>query len=327
MNEITQAEPGHEDRVSERFTISEPGIYDLSSDVYHADPCPTPSLSSSGAHTLAFECPAAFDHDRRNQEHKRVFDIGTASHLMVLEPDQYKEQIVIVRGQTKDGKPSAGYSSDDAKAQREAAYDAGKTPLLPDEAVLVHQMRAALHADPIGRHAFKNGEAERSIFWRDAEFGAWCRTRPDWIPARRPPPYLTNWKTAASANPDDVAKAIFNLGYFQKSAWELDGYEAVTGHRPEKYCLLVQSKKPPHLVIPVWLHADDLAWGRKLNRYARGVFAWCSERNEWPGFSQAPGQAARGFEDIRMPAWAVKQLEAKDERGEFVVPQQMGEAA
>lgn len=309
------------------FTVTDPGIYDIPADIYHMDPCPAPSLSSSGAHTLAFECPATFDHERRNRTNKRVFDIGTASHLMTLEPDLFDSQIVIVDGRTKDGKPSAGYTSQDAKDQRDAAYAAGMTPLLPSEAQLIRDMRAALYADPIGRHAFKpgTGKPEQSIFWKDAEFGVWCRTRPDWIPSR--PSYLMNWKTSASANPDDVAKAIFNLGYFQKSAWETDGYEAVTGDRPAKYCLLVQSKAPPHLVIPVWLHADDMAWGQKLNRYARGLYRWCLERNEWPGHSQRPGQAPRGFDDIRMPAWAVKQLEAKDERGEFVVPELMEAAA
>lgn len=305
--------------------ITEPGIYDMPAILYHSSPTPAPSLSSSGAHKLTFECPAAFDYERKNPVNKRVFDIGTASHLMVLEPDDFADRIVIVRGQTKDGKPSSGYQSEDAKAQRDAAYAVNKTPLLPDEAVMVHQMRAALHADPIGRHAFRNGKAEQSIFWRDTEFDVWCRTRPDWIPTK--PSYLMNWKTAASANPDDVARSIFTLGYFQKAAWELDGFEAVTGERPAKYCLLIQSKQPPYLVIPVWLHPDDLAWGQKLNRYARGIFAWCSERNEWPGFSQTPGQAPRGFEDIRMPVWAVKQLEAKDERGEFAVPQMMEAAA
>lgn len=301
--------------------IDSPGIYQMPADQYHADPTPTGSLSSSGAHTLAFECPAAFEWQRQNRVNKRVFDIGTASHLMVLEPDLFDSKVVIVRGITKDGKPSDGYQSQDAKDQRDAAYAAGLTPLLPKEVDLVQAMRAALWSDPIGSRAFKAGHAEQSIFWQDQEFGNWCRTRPDWMPDHGS--YVINWKTADSANPDDVAKAIFNLGYFQKSAWELDGIEAVTGARPAKYCLLVQSKRPPHLVVPVWLHADDLAWGAKLNRYARGLFAWCQRAGEWPGYSQQPGQAPRGFDDLRMPGWAHKLLEARDERGDFVVPQMM----
>lgn len=298
--------------------IQTPGIYDMPAAEYHADPCPLPSLSSGGAHTLTWECPAVYDYGRRNPVNKRAFDIGTASHLMTLEPEKFDDAVVVIEGKTKDGKPSEGYKTQDAKDQRDAAYAAGKTPLLQQEVDLVRAMRAALWNDPIGSKAFRNGKAEQSIFWRDVEFGIWRRTRPDWIPDHRN--YAINWKSAASANPDDVAKAIFNLGYFQKAAYELDGIEAVTGRRPSKYCLLVQSKAPPYLVIPVWLHPEDLAWGQKLNRYACGVFAWCLETGEWPGYSQPPGQQPKGFEDIRLPFWALKALEARDRAGGFEPP-------
>jgi len=305
--------------------ITTPGIYDMPAAEYHADPCPTPSLSSSGAYTLANECPATFQHERSAAIYKRAFDIGTASHLMTLEPNLFEGHIVIVRGQTKDGKPSEGYTSQDAKDQRDAAYEAGKTPLLPKEAELVRAMRDVLLTDPIGRHAFRDGKAEQSIFWRDQEFGIWCRSRPDWIPTRRG--YLINWKTAESSHPDDIQRAIYNLGYFQKCAWELDAVEAVTGERPEKYCLLVQSKKPPHLIVPWWVHPEDLAWGAVLNRYARGVFAWCSKNNHWPGYTARPNEAARAVTDRRMPPWALRQLEERHAAGEFQPPQDVEIAA
>lgn len=305
--------------------ITEPGIYDMPSDVYHADPTPG-SLSSGGAHTLAFECPAAFYYARQHPVNKRVFDVGTATHLLILEPEKFDNTIVIIDGRTKDGKPSKGYQSQEARDQRDAAYAVGKTPLLPEEVETIRAMRDALWRDPLASKAFRNGKAEQSVFWKDTEFGVWCRTRPDWIPTHQR--YLINLKTAASAAPDDVAKAIFNLGYFQKAAWEMDGMEAVTGIRPEKYCLLVQSKQAPYLPIPVWLHPDDLAWGQKANRYARGVFAWCSERDDWPGYSHPVGaDAPRGFEDIRMPAWAMKALEQRDLAGGFVPPQTLKAAA
>jgi hypothetical protein len=305
--------------------ITEPGIYDMPADVYHRSPTPEPSLSSSGAYTLASECPAAYRFQSRNPVNKRVFDLGTASHLMMLEPALFDDTVVVIRGFTADGKPSKGYQSAAARDQRDAAYVQGKVPLLPEEAEMIRGMHAALWADPIGKHAFRRGKPEQSIFWRDAEFGIWRRTRPDWVPDHGN--YLVNYKSAASSNPDDVAKAIFNLGYFAKSAWELDGFEAVTGARPKKFCLLVQSKQPPYLVVPVWLHPDDMAWGQKLNRYACGVFRWCLDHDEWPGYSQPPGQAPRGFEDIRMPVWAIKQLEARELAGGFAVPQEMGVAA
>lgn len=298
--------------------ITEPGLFDLSHEEYHSDPTRHGSLSSSGAFTLANDCPAAYLHERQTKVFKRAFDIGNASHLMTLEPHLYDEKVVIVRGETKKGTESKGYQSQSAKEQRDEAYANGLIPLLPDEDAMVRAMREVLAHHPIGRNAFRNGKAEQSIFWRDPEFGIWCRTRPDWIPAA--PRYLINWKSAASAHPDDIAKQIFNLGYFAKSSWEMDGIEAVAGTRPERFCLLVQAKAAPYLITPVWLHPDDLAWGSIVNRYARGVYAWCSERDEWPGYQPDIAAAPKAFDTIRMPVWALKKLEQRHEAGEFEPP-------
>lgn len=298
--------------------ITKPGIYDLSHEHYHSDPTPNGSLSSSGAFTLANDCPAAYLYQRQTKVFKRVFDIGNASHLMTLEPDLYDNRVVVIRGETKKGAPSKGYTSQEAKDQRDTAYATNKIPLLPEEDEMVRAMRAVLAEHPIGRTAFLRGKAEQSIFWRDPEFDIWCRTRPDWIPAASR--YVINWKSAASAHPDDIAKQIFNLGYFAKSAWEMDGIEAVTGTRPERFCLLVQAKAPPYLITPVWLHQDDLVWGSKLNRYARGVYAWCSARGEWPGYQPDLMAVPRAFDTIRMPGWALRDLEKRDEAGEFEPP-------
>lgn len=298
--------------------ITEPGVYDLTHEHYHSDPIPGGSLSSSGAFTLAEDCPAIYRHERETKVFKRVFDIGNASHLMTLEPDLYDDRVFVVRGTTKTGKKSDGYTSQDAKDQRDEAHANGLIPLLPEEDEMVRGMRAVLREHPIGSRAFLNGKAEQSIFWRDDEFGVWCRTRPDWIPDS--PRYLINWKTAASAHPDEISKQIFNLGYFAKSSWEMDGIEAVTGTRPERFCLLIQAKAPPYLIAPVWLHPDDLAWGSILNRYARGVYAWCDRRGEWPGYQPDMTDIPKAFETIRMPGWAMKQLEARHEAGRFEPP-------
>lgn len=303
---------------SEAGKITKPGLYDLTHEHYHSDPTPNGSLSSSGAFTLANDCPAEYLHERTTKVFKRVFDIGNASHLMTLEPEQYDRRVIIIRGETKKGQPSKGYQSQEAKDQRDDAYAANKIPLLAEEDEMVRAMRLVLAEHPIGRVAFTNGRAEQSIFWRDSEFGIWCRTRPDWIPTASR--YLINWKSAASAHPDDIAKQIFNLGYFAKSAWEMDGIEAVTGTRPERFCLLVQSKSPPHLVTPVWLHPEDLTWGSILNRYARGVYAWCGERGEWPGYQPDLMSVPKAFDTIRMPGWALRELEKRHEAGQFEPP-------
>jgi hypothetical protein len=290
-----------------------PKIISMSSDDYHADS----ALGSTGARMLATSCPAAFRWQL--PQVKREFDIGNATHLLCLEPEKFRAKIAVVEGRDKKGNPSAGYVSQDAKDQRDAARLAGKIPLLPDELEDIRAMRAAIFEDPIAGVAFRAGEAEQSLFWTDPEFNVRCKTRPDWLPSHVR--YLIDVKTSMSADPEDFQKAVVNYGYHQQAAWYLDGVEQVLGHKPERFAFIVVSKKPPHLVTTCWLHEDAIAWGRILNRYARGVYAWCREKNIWPSYQPDPFGVPQAF-TIDLPIWAKKDLEFRHEAGEFVPPQQ-----
>lgn len=298
--------------------IVNPGIYDLSNEAYHADPCAPLSLSSTGARKLTTDCPAMFKYERDNRgERKRCFDIGTAGHLMVLEPEKFEDKIVLVEGFTKDGKPSSGYVSADAKEQRDAAYAAGKTPLLRPELDMLHEMRSAIWKDPVISKAFVGGEAEKSMFWQDEEIGIWCRCRPDFLP--RNGRYLLDYKTANDANPDEFQRAAFNNGYHQQAAWYLEGYRKVTGESPDRFWFIVQSKKPPYLVSICEMSPQALRIGEDRNRYARGVLAWCLKTGEWPGYRPTLTQPNRVFQ-IEPPAWVSKEHDQQIEAGALEPP-------
>lgn len=294
--------------------VDEPAIYEnMPADFYHADPAPAPgSLSSTGAHLLATTCPAVFAYRRANPERKRVFDVGTASHLMVLEPEKLAGAVSVV-GDGKGGE-AEDYRTKAARDNRDAIYEDGKVPLLRSEMDTLLAMREALWTHPIGSVAFRDGKPEQSIFWRDAEFGCWRRSRPDWMPASGD--YLINWKTAASADPEDIQMALWRHGYAQKCEWEMSAVEAVTGRRPAKFCLLVQAKTPPYPVTPVWVRQEALEWGRILNRRACSIFAWCSEHNSWPGYQADLTGAPTAFE-IGLPRYAEIELQRRLEAGEL----------
>ena len=108
--------------------IDRPGLYALSREAYHGSPIVEPSLSSSGAVTLVQECPAVFwTNSPLNPdfvpEQKFEFDIGSAAHLIILEPAQWGSQVVEI--------DADNYKTKAAQEARDAAYAAGKTPLLP----------------------------------------------------------------------------------------------------------------------------------------------------------------------------------------------------
>lgn len=287
--------------------MSDPQMIAMSSDDYHAND----ALGSTGARMIANDCPAAF----RWQEPqvKREFDIGNATHLLCLEPELFRSKIGIIDAEN--------YRTKQAQTERDDIRASNRIPLLSEELEMVRTMRAAVFDDPIAGLAFKNGQAEQSLFWTDQEFGVRCKTRPDWLPSHVR--YLIDLKTSTSADPREFEKAVVNWGYHQQAAWYLDGVAAVTGNRPERFAFVVISKKPPYLVTTCWLHEDAIAWGRILNRYARGVYAWCKKHDHWPAYQPDIIGPAQAF-TIGLPAWAVKELERRHEAGEFVPPQERG---
>lgn len=290
--------------------ITQPGIYDLTNEQYHADPCPEMSLSSSGARELLSCCPAKFMAAKKlPRENKRCFDIGSAGHLMVLEPHLFAQKVCEV--EYPDWRTKA------AKEERDAAYAAGRIPLLSKEVVDIRAMHSVVWRDTLSARAFSGGKAEQSLVWRDEEFGIWCRLRPDYMPnnAAR----IFDYKTAADGSPGAFMKDIYNRGYHQQAAWYLDGYEAVTGHRPREFWFVVQEKTAPFLLSFFQMDEMSLEIGRTLNRQAKGIFAWCLRNNRWPGYQPEVDGKARFF-ITSPPAWLVREYEFKNEHGAYEPP-------
>lgn len=296
------------------MAISAPGIYDMSAEEYHADPCDAPSLSSTGARQIVSECPAVYWHARQHPERKRVFDIGTAGHLMVLEPEAFDSRVRVI--------DAGDYRTQAARDARDGAYADGLTPLLAAEAEMVRSMRDALFADPIARHAFEGGRAEQTMIWRDGETGVWCRARPDYLPPHHR--YLVDYKTSTSANPKQFERALWDYGYFQQADWYLDAVRNATGTRPERFAFVVQSKKPPFLVSVCWVATEALEWGEVLNQHARRIFADCLRTGDWPAYR--PDGEARAF-TVNIPGWAQRELQARQDAGEFAPARSMEHAA
>lgn len=282
----------------------------IPNEAYHA----APALGSSGAWKLYDECPALYWYESPSNPsfqrvNKREFDIGTAAHLIILEPQILRERTVIV--------DAADYKTKEARAGRDAAYTAGKTPLLPHELALVCAMRDSLWSHPVAKHAFIGGVTERSYFWRDPATQVWCKARPDFTPSHRR--YLPDLKTSTTANPEAFARHVADFGYHMREAFYMEGMRQITGDAPEKACFVVISKKPPHLVSVCWLDDEALAWGRVVARKATDIYARCLERGEWPGYRLPDALDKDQAFTISLPVWTRKGLEERRERGDFIV--------
>jgi len=266
--------------------ITTPGIvHDMPAEVYHADPCPAPSLSAGGVDTMLDECPARWWWGNRRLNpaweatETTAFSIGKAAHIVFLEPGLFESTVCVIEADD--------YRTKAAKAARDEAIVAGQIPLLPDQHQQILDMRDSLFANSFARAALElPGRSEVSAFWRDPVTDVWCRLRADRVPDDQS--YLIDYKTAIDANPLNFGRAADNLRYYRRAAWYLDGWQLATGNEPKHYWFVVQEKAPPYLVSVIELDSFALEAGRQENREALDLFARCLERGThraaWPGY-------------------------------------------
>lgn len=292
-------------------TITEPGVYDLPANAYHADPVPGGSLSATGARTLLPpSCPALFRHwQLHGEDPKREFEFGHAAHAVVLGAGAPIEVI-----------DAESYLPKYAQEARDAARAAGRTPLLLGEWQRVQAMASALRRHPAAGGLFQpgSGKPEQTLIWRDAEFGVWRRAMLDWLPPTGAAPFIVaDYKTAPSVDTGHLRKALFEHGYAQQAAWYLDGVEAL-GLSPQwtpVFLLVFQQKHPPYLVVVAQPGPEEIQWGRVLNRKAMDLYRQCRATGQWPGY-------ADDVISLTFPVWAQRQLEAAWDRGDYTITYQ-----
>ncbi|MFI2184565.1 PD-(D/E)XK nuclease-like domain-containing protein [Streptomyces sioyaensis] len=260
--------------------VTGPGIYDLTAEEYHADPVPGGSLSSSGARRLLPpSCPALFRWEQDNPPApKATFDFGHAAHKEVLGvgPD-------LVALDFDDWRTKA------AREERDELRAAGAVPLLRDDYQQVLDMAAAIRRHPVASRLFESGSgtAESALVWRDGPTGVIRRALLDWRPDPGPGRMIIpDYKTARSADPAAIARAVHEYGYHQQADWYRAGCRALSlcGDDAE-FVFVVQEKTPPYLVTVVQLDATAMRIGAARNRRAIEIYAECVEAGRWPGYA------------------------------------------
>lgn len=274
--------------------VAQPGVYDLPDDVYHGDPVPGGSLSSTGARKLLPpSCPARFKWDLDHPTpYKKTFDIGHAAHKLVLGVGPELVCVDRPRWDTKE-----------VKAEVAAIRAAGAVPLKADEYAQVQGMADALRRHPFAGALFNPaaGKPEQSLFWVDDETGIWCRAKLDWQPfAHSGRMVVPDYKSTTSADPDHIRRTVGTYSYHCQAAWYLDGIVALDLAEDPAFVFVCQEKNPPYLVTVVQIDDDAEQVGRERNRRAIDTYRRCQETDEWPGYSS-------DVEVISLPAWVARQ--------------------
>ena len=272
--------------------ITEPGLYPgIPADDYHRDPVAGGSLSSSGARALLPpSCPARYRHDQdHGQTPKRHYDIGHLAHKLVLGEGN---SIAII--------DAGDWRTKAAKTERDEAREAGQIPVLIEEYRQVAAMANAINEHPIAAALFNhdNGAPEQTLVWRDQTTGVMCRARYDWLPNPNGGRLvLADYKTCASAEPEQLRKAMATHGYHVQAAWYLTAAREVLAAQDPGFVFVCQEKTPPYLVTIFEPDSIALRIGLAMSNRARAIYAHCVETGRWPAYSD-------DVELLALPRWA-----------------------
>ena len=280
-----------------------PGLYpEITHDAYLADPCDSPSLSSSCAHAIVSQSPLHAWHGHpklgngERGESTSEMDFGTLMHALVLGGGGPN----IVSVEADDWRTKA------AKEARDAARAAGKLP------VLARKLEPALKlADTLrGRLAAKGikfeGQSEVTAVWR--KDGVLCRARFDHMLTVRPVIY--DLKFLNCADPVAFGATAARSGYDIQRAAYVEAYETLlpaAAGRVEFIFIVVESSPPwPFSLIQADGSMREL--GERRWKRGREVWARCLESGTWPSYSN-------DVVSVGVPEWALSQDMAAQMQG------------
>ena len=260
-----------------------PGSYKINMEEYQNDPCPEPSLSRSAIIDL-MDSPARawWHHPKLNpqppeEKEKTIFDIGSASHNLLLEGG---DSIFVVEG-------FDDWRKKEAQEARKAAYECGKTPLLAKQYEhAVCMMSAATIAiancTELGITTLRlEGDSELTYIWQESN-GVWCRIRVDWI--RKSRDLILDYKTTGiNVNPDIFSGHINKLGYGIQSVFYRRGVKAVEDKEPN-FVIMAQEIEPPYFCSFHGLDMQNEDMAEQKVKWAINKWGECLATGNWDGY-------------------------------------------
>lgn len=258
-----------------------PGIHQLGSDQYHADPCDRPSLSASLAHVLLSSSPkhAWTNHPRLNplfeKKEEARFDLGRACHALLLEGNANVEVF-----------DYADWRTNASKEDRELARQHGKTPMLRDDweacEAMVGAVKLQLPLFNVSPPLLTDGQPEQTIVWEEA--GVLCRARLDWL--RDDMTAIDDFKsTSRSASPESFAKTIYSMGYHVQARMYQRAVASVTGSEPAFRFIAAETAPPFEMSVFSLTPAGEKFADDQIESVL-ATWKRCLATDEWPGYTR-----------------------------------------
>ena len=256
-------------------------------------------------------------------EQTEAQEIGTLTHLSVLEPEEYARKTVLKPADAPrkptDAQRNAKKPSEDTIAAIKwwddwSAANAGKTELSQDDSTQIAGITQGVMSNADAVKLMDGALKEVAMFKTIVVNGVTIRTKgkADIICSSKgsDAEAIADLKTVdrGYANPDDFSYSIKKWGYAQQAAWYIDLYNMLTSTddpfttdvKKSRWVFIVAEKLPPYVCVTLELDEDSIEVGRAINKRHLETLAECFKTNVW----ERPLNGMRGR--VSIPEWARK---------------------
>jgi exodeoxyribonuclease VIII len=227
--------------------------------------------------------------DGAEEESTPAFAFGSAFHCALLEPDRFAAAYAVEPDfgdlRTKIGKAAR----DEWRAEH-----VGALPLSDYDARMIAGMVGAVRSHPLAGKMIRDGEAEVTVRWKDAETGLQCKSRADYYVSRLG--MVLDVKSTQNASEREFKRDVAKYRYFVQDALYRAGFAAV-GAPIKHFVFVAVEKSPPFGVATFSLNMDGVAMGNEQARRGMTALANAMQSNEWPGYPV-------GIQQLDVPPWA-----------------------
>ena len=281
--------------------ITTPGVYDLTHAQYHADPCPTPSLSRSCIVDMLTMSPkhAALRHpkigNQRDDDSTKVASIGTVAHALLL--GKGEERIKV--------SPYDEFRTAEAKAWRDGNLARGMTIIKREGFAEAQAMIAGFRAN-MDKYSEELGESfpesgfEKTVVAQIN--GVWCRILIDALGK-------SIWdlkSTGTEYRPEKWGKnQHFGSGGDIQSAFYRRVLKAATGEDKRFISAVLEQNAPYDAYPAIQDEAGDELANEKID-WAIAAWKRGLEQDIWPGYAERvvylspPGYMKMDWEEFKL---------------------------
>jgi hypothetical protein len=205
-------------------------------------------------------------------KHSDTAAIGTIADMLLLEGNE--DGLTLIDADS--------WRKADTKAQRDAAYAEGKTPLLKKDIEPIREMvssaRRFVENSEI-KGVFDSGHAQVTLDWDDG--GLRCKIRPDYLTDKW---HISLKTTDASAKPDSwIRRQLSPMGYgFGVSFYERG---LLANNIDVQHRLLVIEQNPPFACSLVAIAPSKKAIEDARVERAIAIWRKCKELGKYPSYS------------------------------------------